>query len=125
VNLEHLRPYFKLACHPTHAASKGLWYDLGKSLNPEGSEQPLAGSSNAGLSEPGVCTALSLYQVTVALLLHRKPNFTTLMVVEALKLLSQETQEAFAAVEAELQERAPKVRQRLERLEAHQRRNHQ
>jgi Family of unknown function (DUF5677) len=125
VNLEHLRPYFKLACHPNHAGSKGLWYDLGNSLNPEGSDSVLAGPSNAGLSEPGICTALSLYQVTTTLLLQGEPNLNTLMVVAALGQLSKEAQEAFAEVAAELEELAPKVRERSERFEAHRRRNNE
>ena len=58
VRLSHLRPYFKMACHPTHAGSKGLWDDLGNTLNPDGSVGALAGPSDAGLSEPGICTAL-------------------------------------------------------------------
>jgi hypothetical protein len=118
VNLDHLRPYFKLSCHSNHAGSKGLWYDLGNSLNPEGSDPALAGPSNAGLSEPGICTALSLCQVTTTLLLHGEPNGTTLMIATALRQLSQEAQEAFAEVDAQLKEEAPKVRERLERFRA-------
>jgi len=34
INLDHMRPYFKLACYSNHAGSKGLRYDLGNSLNP-------------------------------------------------------------------------------------------
>lgn len=118
VSLDHLRPYFKLACHSNHAGSKGLWYDLGNTLNPEGSDPALAGPSNAGLSEPGICTALSLCQVTTALLMHGELNVTTLMIATALRQLSQEAQEAFAEVDAELEDRAPKVRERLQRFEA-------
>jgi hypothetical protein len=88
-------------------------------LNPDDSVGALAGPSDAGLSEPGICTALSLFQVTTALLFHREPTLTTLMFVEALKQLSQATQEAFAEVAARLEERAPKVRERLQRFEAY------
>ena len=116
VNLEHLRPYFKLACHSNHAGSKGLWYDLGNSLNPADSGPALAGPSNAGLSEPGICTALSLCQITTTLLLYGEPNLTTLMIAAALSQLSKEAQEAFAEVHAELEELAPKVRERLDCL---------
>jgi hypothetical protein len=30
VNMDHMRPYFKLACYSNHAGSRGLRYDLGK-----------------------------------------------------------------------------------------------
>ena len=33
VSLAHYRPYFKLACTPNHAGSKGVWFDLGNDLN--------------------------------------------------------------------------------------------
>ena len=119
VNLSHLRPYFKMACHPTHAGSKGLWNDLGNALNPDGHVGALAGPSDAGLSEPGICTALSILQATTALMLHREPTLAPLTVLEALKQLSHAVQGAFAEVNARLEDQAPKVRARLQRFEAY------
>jgi uncharacterized protein DUF5677 len=62
--LDHLRPYYRMASHPTHAGSKGLSYNIGLM----GSDLLLAGPSNAGLADPGQSMAISLLQVTVALL---------------------------------------------------------
>ena len=118
VNLDHLRPYFRLSCHPTHAGSKGLVFDLGNSLNPEAEDMMLSGPSDAGISEPGICTALSLLQITAALLTLGEPTFSRLAVLGAMRQMSRETQEAFAFADAELGARAPRVRGRLERFRA-------
>ena len=116
VSLEHMRPYFRFSCHPNHAGSKGINYDLGTTLTPEVVGMALAGPSDAGLSEPGICTAFSLYELTRTLLLHRDVSQTALIVVEALRQLQQETQESFAQAIVELEARAPRVRERLERF---------
>lgn len=118
VGRERFRPYVKFSCYPNHAGSKGLWYDLGNSLNADGVDMALSGPSDAGLAEPGITTALALFQITTGLLLHREPTLTTLVIVEALGQLSREVQEAFAQADANLAERAPKVRERLERFVA-------
>ena len=118
-----MRPYYRFSCHPNHAGSKGIWYDLGSTLTPEGVDKALAGPSDAGLGEPGIGTALSLHQLTTTLLLHRDVSLTALCVVEALNQLQGEIQEAFAQASAELEERAPKVRERLERFDARRRPN--
>src|SRR5207237_157915 len=67
ISVDHMRPYFKLACYSNHAGSKGLWYDLGKSLVPPGQDVLLAGPSDAGLFDPGSLTAIAVFQVTVCL----------------------------------------------------------
>ena len=71
VDLEHLYPYYKLACESVHAGSKGTLDRLGI-IRHEDIEQPgvlLAGPSNAGLNLPGQLTAISLAQVTTDLLM--------------------------------------------------------
>jgi hypothetical protein len=71
VDLEHLYPYYRLACESVHAGSKGTLDRLGI-IRHEDIEQPgvlLAGPSNAGLNLPGQLTAISLAQVTTDLLM--------------------------------------------------------
>jgi hypothetical protein len=71
VDLEHLYPYYKLACESVHAGSKGTLDRLGI-IRHEDIEQPgvlLAGPSNAGLNLPGQLTAISLAQATTDLLM--------------------------------------------------------
>jgi hypothetical protein len=66
VSLDHLRPFYKMASHPTHAGPKGIAWDIGllrRDVMP-------AGPSNAGMADPAHGTAISLLQITVALLNH-------------------------------------------------------
>jgi len=69
--LEHLRPYYKMACHNVHANPRGIFFKLG--LYPESVDILLAGPSNVGLTDPGQLTALSLSQISTTLL-TREPN---------------------------------------------------
>ena len=67
VDLDHLNPFYKMASNSVHAGSKGTKHRLGL-LNQEA--QPLlAGPTNYGLADPAQSTAISLNQVTTALLL--------------------------------------------------------
>ena len=66
VNLDHLRPYYKMASDNVHANSHGANYRLGLHLFKK--NVLLAGPSNAGLAGPGQLTAISLHQVTTTLL---------------------------------------------------------
>ena len=65
VQLDHLRPYYRMASDNVHANSHGAFYKLG--VFSPGRAILLAGPSNMGLAEPGQGAALSLGQVTAAL----------------------------------------------------------
>lgn len=106
VSLEHYRPYFKLASHSNHAGSKGLHYDLGNDLNPPDTSYMLAGPSDAGLCDPGACTANSVLQTTTNLILYRNAKLSALIVVESLALLADEIMESFAAADDELRRKS-------------------
>ena len=110
VSLGHYRPYFKLASHSNHAGSKGMWFDLGNSLNPPGSQVMLAGPSDAGLADPGMCTAISILQLTTNLILYRNVKLTALIVAESLSQLTDEIKEAFITAQRRLEERARQLR---------------
>ncbi|BCJ92163.1 hypothetical protein IZ6_28980 [Terrihabitans soli] len=75
-----MRSHYKMASHNVHAGIKGLTHRL-SSLAPD---RFVAGSSNAGLDEPGQNTAITFCQITVLLLAYR-PEFDE---VVAMKLLS-------------------------------------
>ena len=79
--LDHLRPYYRMASHPTHATAHGLERTLGA---PDDPNVMMIGPSDAGLADPGDHMALSLMQVTVALLTHR-PNIERLTVLQGLR----------------------------------------
>jgi hypothetical protein len=109
VSLEHYRPFFKLACHSNHAGSKGIQFDLGNALNPRDSDIMLAGPSDAGLCDPGTCTAVSILQITTNLILYRNEKLTPLIIVRSLDLLTDEILEAFSTAEADLAAKAEEV----------------
>lgn len=94
--LEHLRPYYKMACHNVHANPRGLFFKLG--LYPESGNILLAGPSDVGLTDPGQSTALSLAQITTNLLTHQ-PNIDRLTVCKILMTLVSEIDLAFLDAE--------------------------
>lgn len=76
VELQHLRPFYRMASHNIHANPKGVLFRLG--LYPEGENMLLAGPSTAGLADPGHSAAISLGQITITLLTSR-PNLDRLV----------------------------------------------
>lgn len=101
VNLEHLRPYYKLASHNVHANPKGVFFRLG--LFPGNEHLLLAGPSTAGLADPGHQTAISLGQIT-AYLLTTRPNIDRLVICDILTKLLDEIGEAFIAAHKALEQ---------------------
>jgi hypothetical protein len=67
VDMDRLRPYYKLASGTVHAGPKGAFFKLG--LLPQYSNAILAGPSNAGLSEAGRLSAWSLTMACMALMM--------------------------------------------------------
>jgi hypothetical protein len=100
VELDHLRPFYKLASHNVHANPKGVFFKLG--LFPGSGDVLLAGPSMAGLADPGHGTAISLAQITTALLPTR-PNIDRLVVCDILTRLGQEVGEEFLAAHQSLE----------------------
>lgn len=92
----HLRPFYKMASHNVHANPKAVFFKLG--LYPRGQDILLAGPSNTGLADPGHGTAISLAQITVALL-GIEPNIDRLVVCNILMTLVQEIGEEFLATQ--------------------------
>jgi hypothetical protein len=90
--IDHLRAHYRMASHPVHANPKGILFKLGLLHNEK--DVILTGPSDAGLADPGQCSAISLYQVTTALGLL-KPSLDNFVVLRILNLLIDETQEAF------------------------------
>lgn len=103
VELDHLRPYYKLACNNIHSGPKGMAFRLGLLESTTDEEYLLAGPSNYGLADPGNCTAISLTQITAALI-NIKPNIEQLAAVTALNKLVCEIQDAFINVQQSIEE---------------------
>ena len=105
VGLEHWRPYYQLASHNVHPNPKGVLFKLGLS----GSENLLlAGPSDFGLADPGHGTAVSLLDITSALLLTR-PNIDRLAICRMLMKLEREIGKAFLAAHRKCEKRASQI----------------
>lgn len=99
-NLQHIRPFYKLACLNVHSGPRGLFFRLG--MNTEREDRVLlSGPSIFGLSDPIQNTTYSLTLIT-SLLLMFNPNLDTLVVLHVLQKLEQEI---FSVID-ELNERA-------------------
>lgn len=91
INLEYMRPYYRLASHNVHANPKGILYKLGQ---PPGGNFLLSGPSSVGLADPGQNTASTLYFLT-ATLIAAEPDVDGLVAYEVVRKLAIETSEAF------------------------------
>jgi hypothetical protein len=99
--LDHWRPYFRMASHGVHAGPHGLFWDLGK----HGHNLMLAGPSNAGLADPGMDAAMSLDLVTLELLMARPPTPQSVVWMKALTKLAEDARGAFFAAHETLERR--------------------
>ena len=91
VQLDHMRPNYRMASHGIHPNPKGIAFDLGN-IDPQ--KVMLAGPSNAGLADPGHATLISLLQCT-AVLLGTRPDIETPIVLPVLNRLVDEAGQAF------------------------------
>jgi len=107
VKLEHLHPQYKLACQNIHGAAKALFFRLGvPGAMWKTFPITLAGPSNAGLADPGIETAQSIFQITTALLESANPSFENMVILKALEKMVCEAQKAFLEVHQELENRS-------------------
>lgn len=81
IDQDHLRPFYNWACNAVHAGPKAAYYRIGSLDN---NKLILAGPTNYGFADPGQNTALSLFEITSAMILH----FTTFDNLVAINLLS-------------------------------------
>jgi hypothetical protein len=98
-NIDHLSPYYKMASHNVHANPKGIYFKLGHIGE---SEVLLAGPSNAGLTDPAHSTAISLLQITSALV-SMEPTLDDLAALKVLQILEKEIGEEFITAHKELE----------------------
>ena len=92
VNLDHWRPYYRMASDNVHANVHGAFYRIG--LTPGSDDVILTGPTNAGLADPGHSAAISLCQVT-SVMLATRPNFDCIVSSNILQNLTDEVGEAF------------------------------
>jgi hypothetical protein len=98
LDMGHWRPYYKLASHGVHANAKGLMFSVG--VHPE-RDVLLTGRSNLGLEVAGQNAAISLLQVTSALI-SLDPTLDSIVFSQVLVGLTDRTIDAFVRAHAEL-----------------------
>lgn len=96
--IDYLSPYYRMASHGVHANPKGIYFKLGLI---SAREILLTGPSNAGLADPGQAAALSLMQISTALL-KLNPTFDNIVAVKIMSILSREIAEKFFAAHQKL-----------------------
>ena len=101
VQLDHMRPYYRMASDNVHPNSHGAYFRLGLHSSQE-KEVLLAGPSNVGLADPGHSTAISLMQLSTTLL-ATESGFDCVVTMKILAELTDEVGEAFLKVHQELE----------------------
>ncbi|HEV2162945.1 MAG TPA: DUF5677 domain-containing protein [Stellaceae bacterium] len=96
--ISHWKPYYKIASHSVHANPKGLRAQHGILSD---ADILLAGPSNAGLAEPGHCTAISLTQIS-SVLLELDNSVDNLVMLQAMVLLERAVGKAFGSAHQKL-----------------------
>lgn len=92
VDLDHWRPYYRMASDNVHANAHGVIYRMG--LSQIDDDFILAGPSNAGLADPGHSAAISLCQISLVML-TTKPTVDSIVFSTILQILTDEVGEAF------------------------------
>lgn len=91
VELDHLRPYYKIASFRSHAGSKGIRAISGAEDLDE--EVLLVGPSNYRISTPASLCSISLMQVTIALI-SQSPALDDIATMKLIETLNKELEEA-------------------------------
>jgi hypothetical protein len=115
VGLDHLRPYYKMASHGVHANPKGVLFQLG---NPRIDTLLMAGPTNFGLADPGQTTALSLAQLTAALV-QLAPLIEHQLTLAAMNLIAKDAAKAFVGVQLGIEKAEERIQAKARREAAH------
>ncbi|CAI2486161.1 DUF5677 domain-containing protein [Serratia proteamaculans] len=96
VQLEHMRPYYKWASQNIHTGSKAMRNRLG--LCEADEDILLVGQSNSGMTDPAHATAISLIQITTALL-FLKPTIDHVVISKVIQDYSDEVGNTFLKID--------------------------
>lgn len=106
--LEHLYPYYIMACHNVHAGAKSLRFKLGLIKSYPESKVILAGPSNYGLADPGQLSAISIHQITTCLL-TTKPTMENLISLATMKKILDEICGSFCKSQSQIEQDEEKL----------------
>lgn len=103
VELDHMRPYYKLACNFVHSGPKGAYFKMGLIDNYKANGLMVSGASNYGLADAGQNTCLSLTQITNCLL-SKQSTFDNVVTMKIMAMLTEEVNDSFVRVQKEIEE---------------------
>ncbi|HYD02465.1 MAG TPA: DUF5677 domain-containing protein [Phycisphaerales bacterium] len=113
--LDRLRPFYRMASHAVHANPKSFQFSLAQ---PDRELRVrLAGPGNAGLADPAHCAAISLTQVTAALLVECE-SIDAIALVKLLDTFVNQIGEAAIAAHRHIESLAARDREFLTNLAA-------
>lgn len=104
VELDHLRPFYKMASYPVHASVKSIRFSLALDSD---TDVLLTGPSDRGLIDPGHSAAISLMQTTLRMLFLR-PSSDGLTVGRVLQLFTDEIGDALSKAQSRVATRTRK-----------------
>ena len=99
VNLDHFRPFYRMASHAVHAGPKGITFNLG--YTNENNNILIAGPSIGGLTDPGHSTAISIAQINTALI-NSKPSLEGIIIIQVMAQFVNEIGNAFLEIHNKL-----------------------
>jgi|SRR5690625_315536 len=95
VGLDHMRPYYKWASQNIHSGSKAMRNRLG--LCEAKDDILLVGQSNSGMTDPAHATAISLCQITTAVLCLQ-PTFDHLVLIKLISDYAKDIGDTFLKI---------------------------
>jgi hypothetical protein len=98
-----------------HANPKGVLFQLG---NPRIDTLLMAGPTNFGLADPGQTTALSLAQLTAALV-QLAPLIEHQLTLAAMNLIAKDAAKAFVGVQLGIEKAEERIQAKARREAAH------
>ncbi|MDA3896208.1 MAG: DUF5677 domain-containing protein, partial [Desulfobacteraceae bacterium] len=96
IGLDHMRPYYKWASQNIHSGSKGMSNRLGLCEAKE--DILLVGPSNSGMTDPAHATAISLSQITCALLML-EPTLDHIVIMKITDEFQKDVGDVFLKIE--------------------------
>jgi len=108
VDLDHMRPYYKLSSNNVHADPKGVMFKLGTFGVSNAKKTILTGPSVFGFTEAGHSTAISMYQITYALLSIRE-TLEKYLILRIISNFENEIGEAFFGVQKQLESKQKSI----------------
>nr|WP_307991491.1 DUF5677 domain-containing protein [uncultured Niameybacter sp.] len=107
VNLQHLHPFYKMACNQIHSGPKGNSMSLALMGEKDRTNFFLSGASNYGLADPGQNTAISLIQIATCLTMLN-PTIDKMMIIKTMEIVGEKISHQFVDVQMEIEEEEAK-----------------